>query len=208
MAQPVGIRGQFRRDFLYSADGVIAAGPASSLVLPEAKARSFLYIQNVGQADLWFEFGGARATATLTAGVVTSITMTNKGFGYTLQPAAFAYGGGPVEKNLSSKGAGLPDWPAPSRVAILTPVIVGGKIDSITINDGGAGYLAAPYISIQNNTHDGNGCADPFYNSVLSGINLPPSAPPLIFAAGMCPTDAVAVYGDTAAAAFTCRYMF
>lgn len=63
------------------------------------------------------------ATATVTNGVVTAITITNGGSGYTEVP----------DINIYGEGIG----------AIATATISGGAVTSITVTNGGTGYVQA-----------------------------------------------------------------
>ena len=72
---------------------------------------------------------GATATATISAGVVTSIAVTSGGTGYTSAPTiSFTGGGG---------GTG----------ATATATISAGVVTSIAVTSGGTGYTSAPTIS-------------------------------------------------------------
>jgi hypothetical protein len=77
--------------------------------------------------------GGTRATATCTvsASVVTSITITNSGTGYQIPPIATFSGGG---------GTG-----ATATFAVNSS----GNVSTATITSGGAAYTAAPTISLE-----------------------------------------------------------
>ncbi len=71
----------------------------------------------------------ARATATITSGIITGIVVDYGGLGYSSTSTATAIGGG---------GGG----------AILAPVVVNGAVTSITITQGGAGFVTAPTLDI------------------------------------------------------------
>lgn len=71
----------------------------------------------------------ATATANLTTGSVTSVTVTNGGGGYTAAPIVQFFGGG---------GSG----------ATATANLTGGVVTSITVNTGGAGYTSPPTVDI------------------------------------------------------------
>ena len=206
MKQP-GTRSQVIQDFLYSADGSITAGGTPQLVLPRAKSRSYLYFHNLSIDTMYLEFGGARATATLTSGAVTSFTVTNGGFGYVKRPKVWCLGGGPVEGNADENlGAGLPDWPSPGNVASGWATLTAGVVSSIAVQNPGAGYLRAPLVFIENHPADAYGVADPFYSSAASGFQILGGGS-LVFEQ-QCPTDALAVYCATSALLYTCRYMY
>lgn len=74
--------------------------------------------------------GGATATATVNGGSLSTVTMVTKAGGYgTTPPVVTVTGGG---------GTG----------AVLTPVLVNGVVDSLTIENPGVGFTSAPTISI------------------------------------------------------------
>jgi hypothetical protein len=70
---------------------------------------------------------GAAATAAFAGGIVTSITITNGGSGYTTLPTISFTGGG---------GTGA------TATAVLTPT----SITSITVTAAGSGYTSAPTV--------------------------------------------------------------
>ncbi|CAI8909841.1 hypothetical protein [Chryseobacterium sp. IT-36CA2] len=88
---------------------------------------AILHIEN-------FQGTPALATATISGGAVTGITITNGGSGYTSAPTINFYGGGPVVSGGSK--------------AIATATISGGVVTGITINNGGSGYTSAPTVTI------------------------------------------------------------
>lgn len=88
---------------------------------------AILHIEN-------FKGTPATATATISGGAVTSITINNGGSGYTSAPTVNFYGGGPVINGGSKARA--------------TATISGGVVTGITINNGGSGYTAAPAITV------------------------------------------------------------
>jgi uncharacterized delta-60 repeat protein len=72
--------------------------------------------------------GTGTATATVAAGAVTAIAVTNGGSGYTTAPAVILTGGG---------GTG----------ATATAAVTGGAITVITVTSGGSGYTTPPTVS-------------------------------------------------------------
>lgn len=205
--KPIGARGQNVQDFLYCADGTIAQTNVSQLVLPRAKSRSYLFIQNLSSNVMNVEIGSARATAAISGGAVTSFTISNGGFGYIKPPLVLCLGGGPVEGNSGAGlGATLPDWPAPSRPATGLAAINGsGVVTGITLSDPGAGYLRAPYVQLISQSEDALGVADPYFSTTRGGYQLAQNA--TIEFQFQCPTDAVAIVG-TANDLFVCRWMY
>lgn len=74
---------------------------------------------------------GATASAVVTGGVITSISVTNGGSGYVAPPAVIISGGG-----------------TPSSEAVLQAVInASGVVTSVTISFGGAGYSSGLTLS-------------------------------------------------------------
>lgn len=76
----------------------------------------------------------ATATATISGGAVTGITINNGGSGYTSMPTINFYGGGSVVNGGSKARA--------------TAVISNGQVTGITINNGGSGYTTAPAVTV------------------------------------------------------------
>lgn len=201
-----GSGNQRAQHFLYSAD--ITMTGSAQLVLGQSQARSLLKLKNIGVNGMWLEFGGARATATLTSGVITGISLTNVGFNYTKPPAVHFLGGG-YAGNSSYLGLGQPNGASPNsmngligRPASAIAALSGAAVGSFTIEDGGAGYVTAPYVQLINSDLDPNGCAVP---SVGVGWLLSPGEA-LSFEASAVTTDAISVIG-TSGDVLTCRFM-
>lgn len=201
-----GVRGQIgTRDLTFRADGTIASGSAPQLVLPEAWQRSFFLFQNTSAtATMFLEFGSARAHCALTSGAVSSITVDNGGFGFTLPPAVEFLGGG-NGGNTAVLGTGDPFSPAPNRPAKAHAVLTAGVVTSIVIDDPGANYKAVPYVRLINSNQDFIGCADPSVGGG-SGISLIPQAS-LTYEDLSVPTDQIAVFCSTISAPFFCAYL-
>lgn len=198
-------RAQQQRDTLFDASGMIITGGTAQLVLPEAKSRSFFVFENNSNADLYLEFGSARATAVLTAGVVTSINITNAGFGFTIPPSVEFLGGGNDSWDMANPtmlSPGLPGWPSPAHPAKGAAVLTGGAVSAITINNGGLNYVNPPYVLLTNSHNDPFGCALP---SVGVGFRLQ-SGGSCSLNGTVCTTDSVSVYGATTGQSFTCKY--
>jgi hypothetical protein len=189
----------------YCADGTIATGGASQLVLPRAVSRSFLYIQNISAANMYVEIGNARATATIAGGLITGFTITNGGFGYTRPPQVWLYGGG-NQNNASFVAVGQPDYPPPPHPGSAHAVLTGGVVTSIVIDDPGALYAAAPMVFLAGDPLDPKGVADPDFSGTNSGIFLGPGQSYYMNGTS-CPTTPVAIWGATTGQAFTCRWM-
>lgn len=206
----VGSGGQQRRDFMFDASGTITTGGTAQLILPERKSTSFLQIQNLSTGSLLVEFGSARATCTITNGVVTAVTVTNGGFGFTKAPFIVFYGGGnqdafsPRIANTAFIGVGLVDYPSPGHPAVAQCNIAGGAVTSVTILDGGSGYVVAPQVFIANNQNDPVGAALP---SATVGVLLGASGGSIFFNGTTCTTDQISVFGATAGQAYSCKWM-
>ncbi|MBV8326318.1 hypothetical protein [Chryseobacterium sp.] len=74
----------------------------------------------------------ATATASVSGGAVTGVTITNGGNGYTTAPTVNFYGGGSVINGGSKARA--------------TATLTNGVVTGITINNGGSGYTSSPAI--------------------------------------------------------------
>ena len=202
MARVVGFTEQQNLTPVYRADGTIAAGGTPQLILPRAAPRSSILLQNTSGTDtLYFEFGCARAKATVSGGVVTAITVTNAGFGFTYPPIVRFLGGGNAS-NGRDLGVGYPNQLAPSNYATAHCVLSSGAISSIVIDNPGSGYDCAPYVQLLNDANDNNGAAVP---SATSGFKLAPGAS-LYQAYNVVTTDAIAVYGATTGNSWFCQY--
>jgi hypothetical protein len=189
----------------FSADGTIATGGASQLLLPCAVSRSFLFIQNLSAGALYVEVGDARATATLTNGAVTSLTITNGGFGYTRPPKVWLYGG--WNQNGSVQPCGQPGYPPPPNTASVRAVLTAGVVTSFLIDNPGSGYNIAPYVFLEGNMKDPFGVADPYFGSANSGFLIQPNGGNVEWNGTVCPTSAVSIWGATTGQTFTCRWM-
>lgn len=211
----VGTANQVTQHFLYRADGTITTGGTAQLVLGRSQSRSFLLIQNLSSASLSVEIGSGAATATLTSGAVSSVAVTNAGFGYTRAPLVRLLGGGAPVGNSLYTGLAQPNGISPQSANVITPgrpavahcVMTGTapnlSISSIVVDDPGAGYVLAPYVQILNDDLDPNGAALP---SATTGILLTAGSPPLTLENSFCPTDPVAIWGATTGQAFICRW--
>jgi hypothetical protein len=200
----IGAPGQILRHPFWDASGTITAGGTAQLVLPQRQSCSFLKLQNLSNGPLWFEFGSARAHATLTSGIITALTVDNAGFGFTLPPVVEFLGGGNFEGNTAFVGATCAGYPTPNNPGHVRAVLTGNAVSSFVIDDGGSGYLVPPYVYIRNSNRDPNGCALP---SAISGMLISPQDPPYILNGTCCTTDPVAVFGATTGQQFLCKWM-
>lgn len=153
---------------------------------------------------MYVEFGSARTHCALSSGAVSSVTVDNGGFGFTIPPVVEFLGGG-NGGNTAVIGTIDPYGPAPAHPAQAHAVLTAGVVTSIVIDDPGVGYVAVPYVRLINSNLDFVGCADPSKNSG-SGLLLYPGQT-ITDNDLTVPTDQVAVFCATLSAAFFCRYM-
>lgn len=202
-----GARGQQQIDDLYDASGTITTGGTAQLVLPQRKSCSLLLVENISDTDMYFQIGVQPAVATLTNGVVTSVTVNDVGFGFVYPPEIVVSGGGNAG-DPSSKGGTLPNWPSPNSPAILQAVMAtstlgGQQISSITILNGGSGYLAPPFVYVRPDRRDPTGVGLP---SATAGVLLKSGGGQMSFDATMCPTTAISVFCSATGKAYTCKW--
>ena len=222
--QLTGAGGQVRRDILNDNSGTITATNTPQAVLPEHRGRALLMVENNGSGAIYVEIGAGTATAAISGGVVTSVTVVNPGFGFNVAPIIEFLGGG-NETNSTFVGVGAPTFYGPgssgigqgandavgNRPAKAHAIISGGAISSIVIDDGGAGYAAAPYVLVKNSHNDPIGAADPSYTyggkTSGSGFYLVQGGS-VTFNGTSCPTGPVAVNcPSTSGGGFTCKFM-
>jgi len=207
-----GARGQSNNgDVTYDASGTISSGGTAQLLLPARRSTGFLQIQNISDTAMFIKFGAARLTATLTSGVITSISIGDGGFGFTVPPLIEPMGGGQDPFwGYAFVGCGQPGYPSPvagsnnvasAHPARLKAVLTSGAISAVTIEDGGSGYKTAPYLHVYNSQLDPNGCA---MASATSGIQLAANGGATTFNGTFCPVDAISIFCATSSKAFTC----
>lgn len=203
----VGASGQITRHPMYDASGGITTGGAPQLILPERPMCSMFIVQNTSDTAMYLEIGSARATATIAAGVVTSVAVTNAGFGFTVPPIIEFLGGGSSIKNPNYLAAGQPGFEGPSNVARARCVLgsggSAGTVASIVVDHGGSGYVNAPYVFIRNSESDPFGCATP---SATSGIALGANGGSYYVNGTATTTDAMAIFCATTAKRFICKW--
>jgi len=210
--QLVGARGQQVRDIQYSVSGTTTSSSTQMLVLPEQSMRSSFIIQNLSANTMSLEIGAGEATATLTSGAVTSITVVNAGFNYTIAPQVLLLGGG-NGNNTTYTGATDPTTYAPGVTvsndmgpsgspATAHAVLSGGAINSIVVDNPGSGYVKAPWVLIVNSPQDPNGAAAP---SATSGITLVGGASYYVNGT-VCPTSPIAVYCGTSGSRWQAKF--
>lgn len=208
-----GTKAQGSVDPYYDASGTITSGSAPQLVRPMVPSCSHFLFQNLhASATMFLDFGAARATATLTSGAISSISVSNGGFGYTYPPIVRFAGGG-VGNDTRNLGLNQPGGEGPNsaikagRTAKARAVLTGGVVTSIVIDDPGAGYAIAPYVFLMNETLDPYGCASPQTSSTAGGAIQLAAGQSYYVNGTRCPTDQVAVFCATAGAPFTFRWM-
>lgn len=200
----VGAAGQIVKHPMYDASGTITTGGTAQLVLPERPMCSMFMVQNISVDAMYLEIGSARATATITNGVVTSVAVTNAGFGFTVPPIIEFLGGGSRIKNPNYLAAGQPGFESPGNVANAHCVLSGNTVGSIVVDNGGAAYVKAPYVFIRNAENDPFGCATP---SATSGILLGANGGSYYVNGTSTTTDSVSIFCATSASAFLCKWM-
>ena len=198
------------RDLTFDASGTVTTGGTAQLVIPERKSTTMFLLQNVSAtATLFFTFGSALLAATLTGTGVSSVAVVNAGFNFTLPPQIIPLGGG-RPFNTAQIAAGQPDYDAPTHPARFTAVMTsatplpGLKIASVTIDDPGTGYYAAPYMRVTNQTTDPFGVATPVANASGTLALLPYGSLSINDFAN--PTDQMAVISATTAAPWTLKW--
>jgi hypothetical protein len=205
-----GAAGQGVPHFMFDNSGAMVSGTAPQLILPRAFSRLQLRVQNNhATLPMFLEIGSARAVATIANGVVTGVTVTNPGFGFSLPPTIEFRGGG-AGMFPGFLGSGDPNSPSPSKIATAHCVMSGAApnmiVSSIVVDYGGAGYLTAPYVLMLNAANDPNGCADP---SAGGGSGFQIAAGAFWEQNGTgCTTDQMALFCSTGAGAkFTVKWM-
>ena len=211
--------GQQAAHYLYDNSGVTVQG--TKLVVPQHKSRAHFIFQNLSAtATMYLEFGSARATCTVSGGKVTGTTITNGGFGFTRAPKVHFLGAG-YGGNTASVPVGQPGFPDPGDAGYAAPhqnnvssqiraegtaVLTGGVVTSIAISNPGSGYGSVPpFIFMSTDPLDANGCADPFYNSTLSGLLLTPGGNYFLNGT-FCTTDPISVYCASSGQAYTYKW--
>jgi hypothetical protein len=209
MGALVGSRGQYYADRLFDVSGTITNGGTPQLLLPVALNRTSLIIQNISDTAMYISLGAPPATASLTSGAVSSVSVGNAGFGYSMAPTVHFYGGTNSNRNSSPAYtlSGLPDYPAPSSPATAVCVMSGSApnmtISSITVTSGGSGYAYPPFVFLQNRSLDPYGCSIP---SATNGILLAASGGSYTSNGTICTTDQIGIFCATSGKAFTCKF--
>lgn len=197
-----GSRDQQQIDQLFDNSGTIASGGTAQLVVPQSKSRSLLFIENTSTAALLVQIGINPSVATLTNGVVSSVAVSDVGFGFLVPPTVQFLGGG-NSNDPATKGATAPLWPAPNNAANGHAVLANGTISSIVVDYGGSGYLVPPYVLVTADRTDPTGVGLP---TATTGILLAASGGTIRFDSTVCPTSAVSIYGGTTGLTYTCKW--
>ena len=208
------VGGQGRRDLTYPADGIIASASLPQLILPEHPSRSSLFFMNSSAATMYWRFGGATATCTITNGVVQTPSIVNAGFNYSRPPKVHFYGGGiipqegVIPQNTSYVGAPGPNFPAPINpakgIAVMSGSAPNMSVASIQLETGGSGYVIAPMVFLENDILDPNGAFDPSEGGGAGFLLYPGQS--IYLAHSAVPTDALSVFCATATAPFACYW--
>lgn len=116
---------------------------------------------------------GAVLTAVASEGVIVYVTVVNGGSGYSNPVIAISGGGGAV-LSVSLTARYIPDvtlavTDSTGSGAVLTPVIVGGVIQSVIVSQPGTGYTA-PSVSV---SQASGGSGATFGTPTLTGENFP-----------------------------------
>lgn len=206
----IGAGNQFVSHALFDASGINASATVPQLILPRRYSTTNLLVQNLSTtAVMYLEIGSARATATLTGGVVTSVAVTNAGFGFS-KPPVIQFRGGGAGMYPAFLGSTEPNSPSPSAPAqahcVMTGAAPNQSVASITVDFGGSGYLVPPFVFISNADVDPNGCADPSASSGV-GIVLAANGGKYEVNGTACTTDAIALFCGTVSQRFTCKWM-
>ena len=198
-----GVAGQSGPHPFHYADGAIASATNPQLMLAASVSRSVLMISNLSAAPMYWDIGVARATATITNGVVTGVTVTNGGFGFTYPPTVVFLGGG-IADGTGALANNQPGGATPQNQAQGLANLSGGSVVSVTINNPGAKYTVAPYVLFVNDARDPFGCVSA---SQTSGFLLPAGGPPLILNGVGLSTDPISVFCPLVGANYAIRWM-
>ena len=186
----------------YDASGTITTGGTAQRILPFQPTRSYLLVQNTSSANLYLGIGGATATATISSGVVNSISVANGGLGYTYPPIVQFFGGGTVNAQLGdalgSQWGNAPAVPAQAKANLTS-----NAVSSITILNGGSGYLVAPFVYLQPDPRDPYGAFAP---SATAGIVLQPGLG-YVAESSVVTNDPISIFGATAGQSFVCKFI-
>ena len=125
-------------------------------------AVDFFYNSNfLGLSTNTADYGtGATATCSITAGIVTSITLTNAGVGYTSPPTVTIANDASIKDPIS----GIADAKAEATID------ADGKVDSIRWSNAGAGYDSAPTVTIEPPERAATTSGDYMFKEIVRGV--------------------------------------
>ena len=130
-------RHQRALDTLSDAGELVSDSLTGALALSAVKAAGWLFDPDYGPQLLEFNSGETRRLIAVTppgmlgSGVVTSLTLTAGGSGYTSEPTVVFTGGGPAGAGASARA-----------------VLAAGAISAIAVTNGGSGYRTIPGITL------------------------------------------------------------
>lgn len=209
MGALVGARGQYVTDHLFDLSGTITSGGTPQLIFPVSLVRSSFIVQNISDTAMYLAIGAPPATCSLTGSSVSSVSVGNAGFGYSIAPTVHFYGGANANRNSQPTYAlgGLPDYPSPSSGASAHCVMTGSApnmtIASITVDSGGSGYAYPPFVFLKNRDLDPFGCSIP---TVTNGILLAASGGSYTSNGTVATTDQMAIFCATSGKAYTMKF--
>lgn len=205
-----GSGGQRTRTHFYDASGTITSGGTAQLIVPEARERTSWVFVNNSDTVMTLEFGAARATASLSSGTVSSLSVTNAGFGYSIAPNIEFYGGAygtPTQITPTSVLQGLPDFISPSNSAKARCVMSGSApnmtVGSIVVDNPGSNYAYPPFVLLTNNHADPFGAAVP---SATVGLLMVASGGSYTNNGTICVTDQISVFCSASSKSFTFKF--
>ena len=188
---------------LLDASGSITSGGTAQLILPAVPQRAYFEFVNNSNANMYLEFGPARASCNLTSGSIGTLTVTNAGFGYTYAPNVTLLGGGGDNNYPDGATNAVPYQFYPPTAYGSAHVTVGsGSISTLIIDYGGVGYVTTPYVLMKNDPRDPFGCAKP---TASTGVLITPGGS-YTMTNTFVTTEPVAVYGGTTGQQFACKY--
>lgn len=197
--------------YIYNASNTITADATAQLVLPVMKGRTLFEFFNLSAVTMYLGFGGARAHATLTGSAISSITVDNAGFGYSIAPEVQFIGGGNTgwnQNNPTFLGCGEIGYPSPSDPArahcVMTGTAPNMSVSSIVIDNPGT-YAIAPRIFLKNSKNDPFGAFLP--SSTAPGSIAIPQNGSYRLNGTACFIDQISVICATSTSPFSCYYM-
>ncbi len=134
-------------------DSALAPLPAPACVLGTVGLTASAILSNLNVGSVYYvrvyhnQTGNtATATANLTGGAVSSVTITNGGSNYINVTEAYGYVAANANSRITFSGGG-------GTEAVANGVLSGGAYSSITVRNGGSGYTTAPDVTIESPDH-------------------------------------------------------